>query len=113
MNESITSYIDDLFNYIDTYENNYASFKAEAFFQTYTGTCAVFQTLRQDREKAIEIDSNYAAAHFNLATTYYNDKQYSLSIKHCNRAIELGYKVNPEFLKLLEPYRKQEEGENK
>lgn len=56
MGESITSYIEDLFKYIDGYESNYASFEAEAFFQTYNGIGAVFQALRQQREKAVEVD---------------------------------------------------------
>jgi hypothetical protein len=54
--ESITPYINDLFQYIDTYEKDYTAFKTEAFFQTYTGICAVFQTLRQERDRAVEID---------------------------------------------------------
>ncbi len=57
-------------------------------------------------KRAMKINPNYAEAYNNLAIIYYNKKQYSLAVKHCNRAIELGYKVNPEFLKLLEPYRK-------
>ncbi len=61
MNESITSYIDDLFKYIETYENNYSAFETEAFFQTYNGIFAVFQALRQQREKAIEVDQVFLA----------------------------------------------------
>lgn len=56
MSESIKSYIDDLFKYIETYENDYGSFETEAFFQTYNGISAVFQALRQQRDKAIEVD---------------------------------------------------------
>jgi len=59
MGESINTYIEDLFKYIETYENNYAQFQAEAFFQTYNGTYAVFQALRQQREKAIEVDQYF------------------------------------------------------
>ena len=57
-------------------------------------------------QKAIENDSNFAIAHFNLAISYFQQKKYDLAIKHCDRAIELGNKVDPEFLKLLKPYRK-------
>ena len=57
-------------------------------------------------KKAIAINTNLEIVYYNLAVIYYNEKQYSLAIKHCNRAVELGYKVSPEFLKLLEPYRK-------
>lgn len=57
-------------------------------------------------KKGLEIDPNLASAHNNLAAAYYYTKQYDLAIKHCNKAIELGYKVSPELLRLLEPYRK-------
>ncbi|MEW6411699.1 MAG: hypothetical protein AB1483_04395 [Candidatus Zixiibacteriota bacterium] len=50
------SYIDDLFGYIDTYEKNYAQFETEAFLQTYNGIVTVFQTLRGDRNQAVEVD---------------------------------------------------------
>ena len=56
MGESITSYIEDLFKYLNGYESDYASFEAEAFFQTYNGIGAVFQALREQREKAVEVD---------------------------------------------------------
>jgi len=56
MGESITSYIEDLFKYINGYESDYASFEVEAFFQTYNGIGAVFQALREQREKAVEVD---------------------------------------------------------
>ncbi len=52
----IKSYINDLFRYIDTYENNYPAFQAEAFFQTYNGIYTVFQALRQQRNDAVEVD---------------------------------------------------------
>lgn len=50
------SYITDLFRYLDTYENNYAKFDTEAFFQTYNGIYAVFQALREQRDKAVQVD---------------------------------------------------------
>jgi hypothetical protein len=56
---SISTYIDDLFKYIDTYENNYAAFKTEAFFQTYNGIYSLFQALRQERQKAVEVDQYF------------------------------------------------------
>ena len=55
----IKSYIEDLFTYLDTYENNYAEFKTEAFTQTYNGLYAVFQALRQQRDKAIDVDQYF------------------------------------------------------
>jgi hypothetical protein len=53
------SYIDDLFKYIDTYENNYSQFETEAFLQTYNGIVALFQSLRSDRDQAVEIDYSF------------------------------------------------------
>lgn len=55
--------------------------------------------------RAIEIDPNYVKAHINLAVTYYDEKQYTLAIHHCDRAVGLGHRVHPGFLKALEPYR--------
>lgn len=52
----IKSYIDDLFRYLDTFENRYAEFETEAYLQTYNGIYAVFQALRQQRDEAIEVD---------------------------------------------------------
>jgi hypothetical protein len=56
---NIRSYIDDLFRYIDTFENKYSEFQVEAFLQTYNGIYAVFQTLRQDRDEAVRVDQYF------------------------------------------------------
>ena len=56
MGESITSYIEDLFKYLGSYESDSSSFETEAFFQTYNGIGAVFQALREQRDKAVEVD---------------------------------------------------------
>ncbi|MEE9443255.1 MAG: hypothetical protein V3V99_11390 [candidate division Zixibacteria bacterium] len=55
----IRSYIDELFAYIDTFENQYAEFKTEAFIQTYNGIYAIFQALRKQRDKAINVDQYF------------------------------------------------------
>ena len=52
----IKSYIEDLFDYLDKFENHYDEFKTEAFLQTYNGIYAVFQALNQQRDQAIEVD---------------------------------------------------------
>jgi tetratricopeptide (TPR) repeat protein len=57
-------------------------------------------------KKALEVNPNFAIAHNNLALIYYYEKQYSLAIKHCDKARELGYKVHPQFLDFLKAYRK-------
>ncbi|MGB3082053.1 MAG: tetratricopeptide repeat protein, partial [Candidatus Omnitrophota bacterium] len=60
-------------------------------------------------KKAIKIDPDLAAAQYNLAIMYYYAEKYDLAIEHCDRAVELRYRVNPAFLKSLEPYRKSKE----
>lgn len=49
-------YINDLFKYIETYEKDYSRFETEAFLQTYNGITTVYQTLRSDRNQAVEVD---------------------------------------------------------
>lgn len=59
MSQGIKDYIEDLFKYLNIYESNYASFQTEAFFQTYNGIGAVFQALRKQRDKAVEVDQYF------------------------------------------------------
>jgi tetratricopeptide (TPR) repeat protein len=56
-------------------------------------------------KRALAIDPNYVFAHDNLSQIYYYKGNYQLAIIHCNKALELGFKVNPKFLELLKPYR--------
>jgi tetratricopeptide (TPR) repeat protein len=56
--------------------------------------------------KCLEIDPDFITAHFNLAVFYFSNKDYTLSIKHCDRVGALGGIVDPVFLKKLEPFRK-------
>ncbi|MFH1868377.1 MAG: tetratricopeptide repeat protein [Candidatus Omnitrophota bacterium] len=58
-------------------------------------------------KKGLRVDAENADIHNNLAVVYYSQKMYDLAIDHCDRALELGLKVNPEFLGLLKRYRKQ------
>jgi tetratricopeptide (TPR) repeat protein len=58
-------------------------------------------------KKVLEHNPNLAVAHNNLAVAHYFTGQYDLAIKHCDKAVELGYKVEPRFLDWLKPYRKQ------
>ncbi|MFH1867420.1 MAG: tetratricopeptide repeat protein [Candidatus Omnitrophota bacterium] len=59
-------------------------------------------------KKAIDIDPDYPIAYYNMSLAYYAGEQYELSIESCDKAIELGLKVDPNLLKLLEPYRRRE-----
>jgi len=55
----IRTYIQDLFNYLDKYENASAQFETEAFLQTYNGIIAVFNSLRQQRSEAVSVDEYF------------------------------------------------------
>jgi len=55
----IKTYIEDLFKYIDAFEKRPSQFETEAFLQTYNGIYAVFQAMREQRDKAIEVDQYF------------------------------------------------------
>jgi len=57
-------------------------------------------------KKSLEIDPKSGVTHNDLAVAYYYMKKYDLAMKHCNAALELGYKVSPELFQLLAPYGK-------
>jgi tetratricopeptide (TPR) repeat protein len=56
-------------------------------------------------KQAIAIKPNYPEAHQDLAFAYYYKKKHQLAIIHCERAKKLGYRVSPQLLELLKPYR--------
>ena len=58
-------------------------------------------------EKAIELEPGNATAHNNLAVAYYLQGDYELAIEQCDLAIKYGYKVKPELINLLKPYREE------
>ncbi|MFH1580712.1 MAG: tetratricopeptide repeat protein [Pseudomonadota bacterium] len=55
--------------------------------------------------KAIELEPSFVVAHNNLSIAYLENKEYGLAVKHCDKAIELGYEVAPEILKEIEAHR--------
>ncbi len=55
----ISSYIENLFTYFERFETNPSQFDTEAFLQTYNGIYAVFQALRKERDRAVEIDQYF------------------------------------------------------
>lgn len=82
------------------------------FFEAYNNLAAIYAD-DGDIDRAIELwnrlirlDPDFSTAHFNLAVFYYRQGKYQLAIKHCDRLIKAGNKIDPAFLKLLEPYRK-------
>ena len=56
-------------------------------------------------KQTLAIDPGYSEAHYVLADHYYSKKEYKLAIKHFDKASELGYPVEPEFLQALEAHR--------
>ncbi|MDD5692513.1 MAG: tetratricopeptide repeat protein [Candidatus Omnitrophica bacterium] len=56
-------------------------------------------------ETIVARSPNFTTAHFNLAVFYYKQGKYDPAIRHCDKLIELGNQVDPDFLKLLEPHR--------
>jgi tetratricopeptide (TPR) repeat protein len=58
-------------------------------------------------KKAIELNPKYAIAYFNLSVAYFYENKYDLAIEYADKAGRLGYKINPDFLKLLDPFRQE------
>jgi spermidine synthase len=54
-------------------------------------------------KEAVVFDPDYAKAHYQLGIAYYYDKQKNLARIHCNKAEELGFRVDPKLLELLKP----------
>jgi len=80
----------------------------EAYVNLGRSYCA----LGNDREaiiwlkKALELNPDLAVAHNNIALAYFYARQYDLAIKHCDKAIALGYDVSPKFLEELKSFRR-------
>jgi len=56
-------------------------------------------------KQAIANKPRYPEAHHDLAFAYYYTQKHQLAIIHCDKAMQLGYSVNPQLLELLKPYR--------
>jgi len=93
--------------YIKTLETN------PNHIQAHNNLAVLFQTNGKYKlaialyKKALLIKPNHSTTHMNLAVTYYDIKQYALAIEHYDKAIIFGFSSNPEFIKLLEPFRKR------
>jgi hypothetical protein len=55
--------------------------------------------------KALKINPEYATAYFCLSKACFYEKQYSLAIKYCDKARELGFKIPVEFAEKLREYK--------
>ena len=56
-------------------------------------------------KKALAISPNYAAAHNNLAISYYRTGMYDRALFHYNMARKLGQPADPAFSATLDQYR--------
>ncbi len=56
-------------------------------------------------KNALRFDPNYGLAHYNLAVTYMNEKEYDLAVRHYDKAISLGYKDDSNLSQVLAQYR--------
>ncbi len=54
-----------------------------------------------DYTKALEINPRYALAYYNRALAYENTGQYDKAWEDVDKAQDLGFKINPQFLKAL------------
>ena len=55
--------------------------------------------------KVIAIEPEFAVAHNNLGIAYLEKEEYSLAVRHLDKAVELGYEVAPEILDEIKKYR--------
>lgn len=82
------------------------------YAEVYNNLGIVYRLMDRNEEaidsfkKSIQIKPDFADAHNNLAVTYYYKGQYDLAIAHSDMATKIGYRMNPEFLKLIEALRK-------
>jgi spermidine synthase len=56
-------------------------------------------------KRGIAINPNFVMLHNNLGVGYYYKGNYKLAILHFDKAVELGFSVNPKFLEFLKPHR--------
>jgi tetratricopeptide (TPR) repeat protein len=55
--------------------------------------------------KMLELAPDFSLGYNNLANACYMKGEYNEAIRHCDRALALGFEVHPEFISLLEPHR--------
>jgi len=80
---------------------------AEAYLWLGTSYCAIgkMSPAIKALKRAVELDPVSGFAHNNLAVAYFYGKNYDLAIKHCDKALEYGYKVDPKLLESLSAHR--------
>lgn len=55
--------------------------------------------------KVLDIEPNFPVVHNNLVICYLEQENYDKAIEHCDRAVELGYAVDPKILKEVNEHR--------
>lgn len=65
----------------------------------------MFKEAISQYKRALAIDPNDSATHYNAAVACFMAKQYSLAVMHCDRALELGIKADPGFLEAIKAHR--------
>ena len=55
--------------------------------------------------KVIAIEPEFAVAHNNLGIAYLEKEEYSLAVRHLDKAVELGYEVAPEIMDEIKKYK--------
>jgi tetratricopeptide (TPR) repeat protein len=53
-------------------------------------------------QKALSLEPDFSDAHYNLAVAYSYENNFAAASYHCDRAIELGYVPELDFLQLLQ-----------
>jgi tetratricopeptide (TPR) repeat protein len=57
--------------------------------------------------KMLDLAPDFALGYNNLANVYHLLGEMEKAIENCDKALEMGFEVHPDFLKLLEPHRQK------
>ena len=63
--------------------------------------------------KMLELAPDFSLGYNNLANAYFLKGDFDKAIMNCDRALELGFEVHPEFLKLLKTGRSENKAATK
>jgi len=56
-------------------------------------------------QEAIRRNEKYIPAYINIGAIYYSEKEYDISFRYLNKAIELGGRIHPDLLEFVRSYR--------
>ena len=92
-------------NYKKALELNPAEFKNNFNLGLVYLKKELFEESIREFKRVVEIIPDFGAAYYNLAIIYHRIGNFSLAIQYCDQARDVGFKVEPDFSKALEPYR--------